>query len=170
MPNWCMNEMTISHNDPAMIKKAAEAWNEGKFLSTLVPEPNYPGYEDSEIKGGDFPGMPAWWTWRINNWGTKWDVGLTAELDNRAEIEDNTFTVEFDSAWSPPINAYDTLCEAGFHIRASYYEPGCAFVGDYSDGVDDCYEIIDIEQAKEEIPPYLLNKWDVIETLQNYDE
>lgn len=189
MPNWCMNEMTISHNEADMIRKAAAAWNKGEFLSGLIPEPDYtktPVAKTFPSLAAEFAKSPeerqaaidniptiredSWWDWRVQNWGTKWDVGWSSELDNTAEVEDNTFTVSFDSAWSPPTAAYDKLCEMGFHIRASYYEPGCSFVGDYSDGIDDCYEIIDEAQAKEEIPNYLLDKWDIIENLQLYDE
>lgn len=189
MPNWCMNEMTISHNDPAMIKRAAEAWNAGEFLSVMIPEPDYKttpvaktfpslaaefakSPEDRQAAIDNLPTIreDSWWDWRVQNWGTKWDIGLSTELDNQAEVQDNSFSVWFDSAWSPPTSAYDKLCEMGFFITASYYEPGCAFVGSYSNGVDDCYEIVDEEQAQAEIPNALLDRWDVIETLQNYNE
>ena len=136
MPNWCNNTMTISHPDPAMMEKVAAAWNSGEFLSVMVPQPDYPGYKDCEIKDG----MPDWWTWRVNNWGTKWDVGYSAELDNKATIKEGEISVGFDSAWSPPIQAYDSLVEQGFSVRAYYYEPGMDFCGRYEDGVDEEYE------------------------------
>ena len=69
MPNWCNNEMTISHADPYMIQRAADAWNRGEFLSDFIPEPKY--IEPTE-GGGQ---MPDWWHWRIANWGVKWDLG-----------------------------------------------------------------------------------------------
>jgi hypothetical protein len=32
MPNWCDNTLRISHPDPAIMEKAAAAWNKGEFL------------------------------------------------------------------------------------------------------------------------------------------
>lgn len=152
MPNWCNNTLIISHPDPAMIEKAVAAWNGGNFLSTLVPEPDYPGYQDCEVKergGGNH--MPDWWNWRIANWGTKWDIGYRSENDNRAEIKDGKMAVGFDSAWSPPTKAYDSLVDQGFSILAYYYEPGCNFCGRYQDGIDDCYEASDLDSIPEDI-------------------
>ena len=39
MPNWCNNELTISHHDKAMIDRAVKAWNTGKFLDEFIPVP-----------------------------------------------------------------------------------------------------------------------------------
>ena len=36
MPNWCNNSLIISHPDPAIMEKAAAAWNKGEFLATFV--------------------------------------------------------------------------------------------------------------------------------------
>jgi hypothetical protein len=46
----------------------------------------------------------------------------------------------FDSAWSPPIAAYEKLMNMGFRIRAMYYEGGMAFAGVWDNGDDDYYE------------------------------
>jgi hypothetical protein len=142
MPNWCNNSLYISHKNPEMLEKAANAWNQGKFLSVMVPEPDYEGYHDSEVKPreGGFV-MPDWWTWRVSNWGTKWDIGLDQDLENKAEVSDGRFSVFFDSAWSPPIQAYEALVEQGFEITAYYYEPGGDFCGVFNDGFDECYRV-----------------------------
>ena len=142
MPNWCNNTLTISHPDPAMMEKAAAAWNEGEFLATFAPEPNYPGYDDCEIKRTEGESaMPDWWTWRVNNWGTKWDIGFDSALDNKGEVVEGEMSVYFESAWSPPIQAYDAMVEQGFSILAYYFEPGCDFCGRYRDGIDECYTV-----------------------------
>jgi hypothetical protein len=144
MPNWCNNTLYLSHKDPTMLEKAVKAWNDGKFLSVMIPEPDYEGYQDCEIKDRENGShMPDWWHWRIANWGTKWDIGLDSDLDNKAEIKDGQMSVYFDSAWSPPIQAYDALTEQGFDITAYYYESGCDFCGKYSEGFDECYTVSD---------------------------
>ena len=40
----------------------------------------------------------------------------------------------FDSAWSPPVDAYQKLEALGFRVEAMFYEGGMAFAGSYSDG------------------------------------
>lgn len=133
MPNWCNNTMTISHPDPAMMEKAAAAWNSGDFLSVMVPRP---------------PEMTDWYSWCLANWGTKWDIGRDSALDNDAIIEGNSFTVRFDSAWSPPIFAYQKLEEMGYIVIAYYFEPGMDFCGKYAHGVD---EYCRVDERTEEI-------------------
>ena len=189
MPNYCNNYMTISHPDPEMIKKAADAWNGGSFLQTLIPCP----YELSLVAGAaiDFRkvntdwynkykdfihdlnrqtyGHEDWYSWCVANWGTKWDIGLDSAEDNRAVIEGDRFGVRFTSAWSPPTDAYDKLQDMGFKIEASYYEPGMCFIGEYSDGVDETYQIESIEQAQQEIPKHLLEEYGVIDFMQEME-
>jgi hypothetical protein len=43
----------------------------------------------------------------------------------------------FDSAWSPPIGAYEKLEALGFGVNAMYYEGGMNYAGVYSDGGDE---------------------------------
>ena len=164
MPNWCDNTLRISHPDPAIMEKAVAAWNKGEFLATFVPEPDYPGYSDCEIKKTDGESvMPDWWNWRIKNWGTKWDIGLDPDYGNDAEVVDGQFTVGFLSAWSPPIEAYDSMVEQGFSIQAYYFEPGCDFCGLYEDGIDNCYIVSDGG-----IPDDIDQEMGISETLENY--
>ena len=140
MPNWCNNGITLRHADPQMIQRAAKALQEGKFLQEFIPCPeelldavaNFKTNDDMVAKHG----YSSWYDFNIANWGTKWDV----ESDN-VEIEDaNTVTAGFDSAWAPPIRAYEQLMEQGFDVVAFYYEPGMVFVGKWDNGNDDCYE------------------------------
>jgi hypothetical protein len=56
---------------------------------------------------------------------------------DEAEIENGEcLKIFFDSAWSPPVKAYEKLEELGFTITASYYEPGCDFCGEWENGQD----------------------------------
>lgn len=72
-----------------------------------------------------------WYEWCIANWGTKWDVSTNKES---VVVDDNgVLTVSFDTAWGPPIVAYDRLQDAGFTVRAYYYEEGMDFAGFYDD-------------------------------------
>ena len=47
MPNWCNNNVTISHQDTAKLEALAQAVNEGKFCNHVIPVP-----EDLQITAG----------------------------------------------------------------------------------------------------------------------
>jgi hypothetical protein len=124
-----------------MIERAAKALQAGQFLQEFIPCPkelteavaNFEKNEDMVAKHG----YSSWYDFNIANWGTKWDVS-----SDNVEIQDpNTLTAGFDSAWAPPVNAYEKLMEQGFEVEAFYYEPGMQFVGKWVDGIDEYYEL-----------------------------
>jgi hypothetical protein len=88
-------------------------------------------------------GAENWYDWRVNNWGTKWEVCEFYGVDKQPDalIGDSTISFAFSSAWAPPIGAYEKFLENNpdCSIRAYYYEGGCDFMGLWEDGVDDCY-------------------------------
>jgi hypothetical protein len=149
MPNWCNNGITLRHAGPAMIDRAAKALQAGQFLQEFIPCPQelidtVSGFvgegqdllEAKQRANVEKYGYTTWYEHNVNEWGTKWDVNA----DN-VEIEDaNTVTAGFDSAWAPPIRAYEQLIEQGFDVVAFYHEPGMCFVGKWDNGSDDCYE------------------------------
>jgi hypothetical protein len=142
MPNWCQNKLELTHPDKAILLKAIKAWNEGKFLSTLVPEPDYtqtvvfPTFPD--IRGNNNPVDPgsAWWDWRVQNWGCKWELDTAAD---KIPEDATSINVTFDSPWSPPIKAYQTLTEQGFDIQAMFFESGMSFCGRYTSESGEAY-------------------------------
>lgn len=71
-------------------------------------------------------GYKSWYDWRIAHWGCKW--GVDAEID----VSDTFVSYRFDSAWSPPIEFLENICERypllNFHL--SYSEPGNNYEGD----------------------------------------
>jgi hypothetical protein len=126
-----------------MIERAAKALSEGTFLQEFIPCPKELtetvaqfGTNDHEKANREKYGYGSWYDFNIANWGTKWDVNS----DNVAIEDANTVSASFDSAWSPPITAYERLMELGFEIEAFYYEPGMQFVGKWADGIDECIE------------------------------
>ena len=90
---------------------------------------------------------PSWYTWRINNWGTKWDASFdgpaaalgTAEADVDASVAANGRMMfadiaiyKFQTAWGPP-TAW--LVRAGAEhpdltLKLLYGEPGIEFAGE----------------------------------------
>lgn len=150
MPNWCNNTLTISHPDKkkmeevySLLCRIEDKDNENEtFFGFFMPEPDH--------EEGPENATPAWYWWRVNNWGTKWD----ASIFNYEQVDDHTISVFFDTAWGPAIGVYDTMVEdLGFSVEARYFEPGMGFVGTYEDGVDDYYEYSN--QSATSVRPYI---------------
>jgi hypothetical protein len=171
MPNWCNNNVELTHDDNQKLIDAMAAFDEGKFLQTLIPCPQElydtiaGSYGDPEEQAKlvaqqnanlEKYGYTDWYHWCNRNWGTKWDVGGD---DGSSAYNDGTLVLNFDSAWCPPIEAYQKLEEMGFKVLAYYYEPGCHFAGIYQDGNDTCYT--EWNDASMELPADLDEMFDI---------
>lgn len=160
MPNWCSNTLIISHKDKAMMKRVVKGYNKNGLLNEFIPVPkelrdttagclgNKESYaqrllEFQEKLNQEFFGYSNWYNFCVGEWGTKWDIGCGDGYDKllMKDMENNTLTIGFDSAWSPPLEAYEKLCDMGFSIKAFYYESGCAFCGVWDNGNDESYDI-----------------------------
>jgi hypothetical protein len=151
MPNWCNNSVEIYHEDPAMLERVRKGFNgEGLFgellpcpkeltdtVSGFMGEDKREAHEAQQKANLEKYGYNDWYSFCVNEWGTKWDVGADG---NPAQDIPGGLMLGFDSAWSPPIAAYEKLTEMGFRIRAMYYEGGMAFAGVWDNGEDDYYE------------------------------
>lgn len=139
MPNWCTNELTIT-GDPKQIakfRKLAEQKNkdgekQALSLGNFYPEPDYtktevlPTFPDIS---GTKPVDPsqAWWDWRVQNWGTKWELNEVELID---ESEDYLL-YRFDTAWSPPVKWLEKVAKdyPELDFRLKYEEEGVGFLG-----------------------------------------
>jgi len=158
MPNWCNNSVEIYHADPAMVERVRKGFNDGGLLSELLPcpqeltetvsgsmgEDKRAEHEAQQAANVEKYGYANWYDFCVNEWGTKWDVGADG---NPAQDIPGGLMLGFESAWSPPIGAYEKLTEMGFTIRAMYYEPGMAFAGIWEEGSDDYYDYGGLDSA-----------------------
>lgn len=175
MPNWCNNSIEISGPSEKIRALWAQALideeQNGGLLRGLRPEPEYADDEDGQI-------MPNWWNWRVENWGTKWEIspeGLEF-IDN----EDGTATLSgwFDSAWSPPVDACAFYAEANPDVRITldYHEPGMCFVGRYTaeDGMsdDNCIDFsgYDSKTVRDAIGEDMDELWNISESMAEWEE
>lgn len=156
MPNWCNNTLTLTHKDPAMIQRAKDALDRGEFLSEFCPMPRELG--DAIANGQpdavmiEKYGYSSWYDYCVNEWGTKWDVGEDGATD--IHPDGTMLNTYFDSAWSPPIGAYEKLEQLGFTVDAYYYEGGMAYAGTYSNGNEDSISLegMTADQVEREYP------------------
>ena len=136
MPNWCQNILEITGKE-VELESFIEKAEDGKFsLQTYHPMPTLP----SEKKGV----IPNWYDWRIEHWGTKWDVsergglflksteeGETPVTSTTMMIENGQVCLSFLTAWSPPAEGIAKISEDWpelvFVLR--YAEAGLDFAG-----------------------------------------
>jgi len=135
MPNWCENVLTvISINQEQLqdfIEKVRDPDNNTELsFSKLLPCPTeledfdlFPGKRDEFIMKY---GYKDCYSWRIANWGTKWDVDVTIK-----DIFNYGAFYFFESAWSPPIQwiVNVALMFPDLHFKLKYEEPGMGFMG-----------------------------------------
>jgi hypothetical protein len=181
MPNWCNNSVEIYHDDPAMIERVRTAFNGEGLLQEFIPVPQelrdtvsgfVPEQEALEAKQAanrEKYGYSTWYDFCVHEWGTKWDIGADG---NPAMDIPGGLMLGFESAWSPPIGAYEKLMEMGFRIRAMYYEPGMAFAGVWEDGQDDYYEYggLDSKGIAETLPVELDEAFCISESVADWEE
>jgi len=120
MPNWCSNSLTVI-GDVEVLRELEAGAREGKFLETIKPI-------------GEWKYNSA-----LSAWGTKWDIDCESpDVDE----ENRTLYMNFDSAWSPPVLAYEHLMEwPGIDsVSATYFEPGMDYAGQWEDGVENHIE------------------------------
>ena len=153
MPNWCNNNLILTHEDPAMIQRAYDALERGEFLSEFIPVPEQlkivAGKVSDELEQAKLEadtarnleelGYGNWYDYCVGEWGTKWDCGEQGASDIHPDGKMlHTF---FDTAWAPPVAAYEKLEAMGFGVEAMFYEPGMGYAGTYSDGYDNNIEL-----------------------------
>ena len=172
MPNWCNNTLEISHPDIKMMRRVVKGYNRGRLLNEFIPVP--PELSDGamnwerihkmkkENRSHDYAremdryreelnkkyfGYTGWYEFCNNEWGTKWDVGYDSSFGEHLtpDCAREMITVQFDSAWSPPVEAYQKLSDMGFSIRAYFFEGGMMYCGSWIDGE---YRYFDIEECK----------------------
>lgn len=145
MPNHTDNRVILSHDDSQQIDMIYNIMNteDTPLCQTLIPMDE----KLLEISGiSDNYEVQGWYDWRLENWGTKWDVYET----QCTRINANTLQLYFYTAWSPPIPIYDKLVDMGFEVNARYLDEGWGYIGEYTDGDD--WSTTDVESVVEDYP------------------
>jgi hypothetical protein len=156
MPNWCSNTIEIEGTKEQINKFVSFLDEQGgkEWFTFFKPTP-------PELK------EEGWYEWNIENWGTKWncDAQDWVKVENPNEDE-SSVTFWFDSAWSPPTALYEFIESIStMNIKASYNEGGMGFVGEFVDGVDECFNYECLEDL-EDIPEHLVDEWNLAEQME----
>ena len=142
MPNHCHNRVTFYSEDTTVIQRLYKIFKSDNIFTQFIPEPDW---KTTPNEKGELPIQPEkdsmmppqfpdgttddrWYSWRLANWGTKWDA-YEVEIDD-SEMHYG-FEVSFDTAWSPPEeicyaikDQFDDLCVSWF-----FDEPGMEVAG-----------------------------------------
>jgi len=142
MPNHCHNRVTFYSEDTTVIQRLYNIFKSDNIFTQFIPEPDW---KTTPNEKGELPIQPEkdsmmppqfpdgttddrWYSWRLANWGTKWDA-YEVEIDD-SELHYG-FEVSFDTAWSPPEeicyaikDQFDDLCVSWF-----FDEPGMEVAG-----------------------------------------
>lgn len=115
MPNWCWNHLEVSGDEKQLhefVEKSMNAHKETEFSF------------EGTLPRGD---RKDWYEWSIANWGTKWDA---CEPHINHDDKDY-FSVNFESAWGPPIQWVDNIMQdfPDLCFTLEYEEPGMCFGG-----------------------------------------
>ena len=144
MPNWCFNNLSVSlHNESG--KKLAQAFRDNHVdkkgeayaspLTDLLPCPEELMNATADFKG-ESPehlanvakyGHADWYSWRLQYWGTKWEVCEVQFIDE----DEDYVQIRFDTAWCPPTNFFEWYAEQHPDVvfLNQYDEEGCGFEG-----------------------------------------
>ena len=130
MPNWCSNDMTIT-GEEAQLAQLAELLKADieTIMERLVPKPE--GLADGE-----------WYSWCLNNWGTKWDM-----CEVVADFDPDMIMLNYETAWAPNLAFWETISARFPALNMAHYyrEVGMGFTGlaTYQEGHcnDKCVDI-----------------------------
>ncbi len=135
MPNHCFNRVEIYGKEASKIASKIESEETPFDFTKIFPEPDYDKVEVlptfPDIRGNNEPVKKdhAWWDWRVQNWGTKWN-SYDCEV---IEMDDDQVEYTFSTAWSPPEGVIEKLREQypDIQVTAFYDEPGMEIAGYY---------------------------------------
>ena len=156
MPNDCSNSFTITNITTDQWQQIANTFqvrdddHQQDFLKTFYPEPDYSVTpvastfpevsaqfaETDEERATILRNEPtiredSWWDWRVQNWGTKWDVYSCCN-DWENEKPSSEFSANFCTAWSPLSTQCMSVLSMNFpgSLLTNYYaEEGEDFFG-----------------------------------------
>lgn len=139
MPNWCMNKLAITGPEATITALWDTIINEhdGNLLSACAPLPE-DGYGDGCDNSELACLMAACQTWRTKTTVNVNDKHNTIDWYVVEGVGKGVIFGSFDTAWTPPTKALETLCARypDIEVRLTYLEPGMNFAGIFEANAD----------------------------------
>ena len=133
MPNHC-DQYVYIHGPLDLVRELYWALDlkKPRFCDVVLPVP----FAQSAGMDG--------YNWRVENWGTKWDVQEVEIDEGGLHTSDDVpvawFSFKCWTAWAPPVPVWDRLHAMGIEVQAEYEDEGLNFAGEYSHGEDTSWE------------------------------
>lgn len=140
MPNWCDNILT-AEGSPQEVRAFVAAVKDGdEVLSFERLYPTPPALLDDDYAKAagresashcdSNRGMPDWWHWRVEHWGTKWDA-CDAQITDGYTFDSDSVEYFLNTAWAPPEKWLTTIAPLFSRLRFTlrYVEEGMDFAG-----------------------------------------
>lgn len=178
MPNWCDNTITLraEKEDIQKLKNFLDERKGKDWFDFFLPCPqelkdvgNVSFHEPENEALIQKYGHSDWYTWSVDNWGCKWNCDA---FDWEVNEEGTEIYFRFDSPWGPPIKLYEFIEmseEFEYEVEALYFEGGMAFIGEFANGFDNCYEYSDLESL-DSIPEHIVEHYDLRQMLEDQAE
>ena len=104
MPNWTSNKLEISGSKEE-VARFVEHVGQNMDFEKIIPPPanmfrgNLGEEEKRECKK---KGIPDWYEWQCENWGTKWNANQDKPVEVWETPDFMVATYEFNTAWATP--------------------------------------------------------------------
>ena len=148
MPNWVSNVVTVEHDNYEKIEEIRKIFESENPFSSLIAEPDWKNTPD---ENGELPTLEViesdgfrseyltlngtqdmrWYDWRVNNWGTKWDINGD-EVGVHRLGDASKLLLVFDTAWSFPDPIYKHLAQLGYKLTVEWEDDCMGERGKYS--------------------------------------
>jgi len=164
LPNWNSNTLEVEGlaEEIERFKEKAKDGDQLISLQKLYPMPDELNIDCMTVSGDDKDegskklweaqqsnlkkyGHKDWYSWRIQHWGVKWDLGEVYVCSEEAPRT----VYQFDTAWSPPTAAFNRISKDFPKLRFTldYQEGDMGFEGRYicQNGrviMDDCHDYV----------------------------
>ena len=132
MPNWCENNLIVTGHKDAVKKFDDDFKGYPSEIQEYGAKNMQKNYCFNAIRS--MPEGVDWYSWAVNNWGTKWDIYhllVVSSITKMAFGQSLKAYYAFDTAWTPPVEFVDYASRLYPDLRfeLNYFEGGMMFAG-----------------------------------------
>lgn len=166
MPNHVSNSVTFYGNKKKikalkdhidLVTNVEKNTDKKNFFDFFIPMPNDIFKGDLGKAEREKYGDKNWYSWSIDNWGTKWGAYGVELIDSN----DTSIQLQFETAWSFAEPVFNKAMDMGYDFEVEYTDECNNFTG-YMEFIDG--DTIDVWfESPEETPDEWMYLWGNIE-------